>query len=367
MEMVLWGNLLYRYLFEPAHRTASARLEGDGGMGLIRELETAREFPLAARSLVGRASQCHIRLDACFVSREHASIEFIDGHYYIKDLSSNGLEVGGRLLERGVLTVLKHGTQVQLGRGVGAPRLELTDEAPPRLLVHELDSTRIVVAPRGRLIRLPTNASEGERAGSVEIGFDERLGAFMFSEGESDTLRPIRNEQIVRAGSSLWMVHLPSDENRTSTAKDFPIDLRQATLELITDESFETVEVRLLPHSNTPHAIRSSKRTIVSRSRYAETLLALAMKKRDDLAAGVPEHNAGWLTNDELKNLVGARNADENLPYLHPFRLKRLFEAANVRGLSALFERERGALRLALNDFEVVIREPAGLCTDEEA
>lgn len=337
-------------------------------MGVIRELETGRDFPLAARNLVGRASQCHIRLDACFVSREHACIEFIDGHYYIKDLSSNGLEIAGRLLERGVLTVLQRGVKVSLGRGAGAPRLELANDEPPSLLAHELDSGRVVAAPPGRMLRLTVDESEAERRPGVEIGYDSRLGAFMFFDNESENLQPIRNEQILRVGSSLWMVHLPSDENRTSTARDFPIDLRHATLKLLTDESLETVEVRLLPHSDAPQAIRSSERTIVSRSRYAETLLALAMKKRDDLAAGVPDHNAGWLSNDDLKNLVGARDADENLPYLHPFRLKRLFEAANVRGLSALFERERGALRLALNDFEIVLRDDApGRAASEEA
>src|SRR5688572_7516940 len=131
-------------------------------MGAIRELETGQRFPLAARSLVGRASQCHIRLSASFVSREHASIEFIDGHYYIKDLSSNGLESGGRLLERGVLTVLKRGTQVSLGRGPGAPRLELTEDSPPGLLAHELDSSRIVVAPPGRVLRLTPDEADGQ-------------------------------------------------------------------------------------------------------------------------------------------------------------------------------------------------------------
>jgi hypothetical protein len=107
-----------------------------------------------------------------------------------------------------------------------------------------------------------------------------------------------------------------------------------------------------------PRALPNAERTIVSRSRYAETLLALALKKREDLAAGVPEHNAGWLSNDALRDLVGSsRDADANLPYLHPFRLKRLFETANVRGLASLFERDRGMLRLGVNDFEIVVRE----------
>lgn len=333
-------------------------------MGVVREMESGRQFPLAARSLVGRAAQCHIRLDANFVSREHASIEYIGNHYYLKDLSSNGVEVGGRPIERGVLTVIKRGAQVSLGRGNGAPRLELLDDAAPCLLAHELDSTRVVVAPRGRMVRLPLDA-EGDAG--VEIGFDERLGAFMFPSGKSDELSPIRNEQILRVGSSLWMVHLPADDNRTSEAKDFPIDLRHATLKLITDESFDAVEVRLLPHSVAPHAIKASERTIVSRSRYAETLLALAIKKRDDLAAGVPERNAGWLTNEALRGLVGsAREADDNLPYLHPFRLKRLFEAANIRGLSTLFEREKGSLRLGLTDFEVVVRDESSSQTCQQ-
>jgi FHA domain-containing protein len=330
-------------------------------MGVIRELDTGRDFPLAARSLVGRASQCHIRLDACFVSREHASVEYIDGRYYIKDLSSNGIEVGGRLVERGELTALKPGVQVALGHGVGAPRLELCEDRPPQLVAHELDSRRVIGVPRGSVLRLSGEPQpDAVESGCVEIGYDDQLGAFMFMNAASDSVSPIRNEQILRVGSSLWMIHLPSDDSRTSSSNDFPVDLRHATLKLITDESLEMVEVRVLPHSGDAQAIRAAERTIVSRSRYAETLLALAIKKRDDLVAGVPEHKAGWLTNDALLGLVGSPpGADGNLPYLHPFRLKRLFEAANVRSLSVLFQRENGALRLGMNDFEVIVREDA--------
>lgn len=327
-------------------------------MGVICELDTGREFPLAARSLVGRASQCHIRLDAGFVSREHASIEYLDGRYYIKDLSVNGIEVGGRLVERGELVALRCGVKVALGHGHGAPRLELREDGAPLLVAHELDSRRVISVPQGRVLRLPLEGDVLEPAGCVEIGYDEQLGAFLFLGVGSDSVSQIRNEQILRVGSSLWMIHLPSDDSRTSSASDFPVDLGSATLKLVTDESFEAVEVRVLPHAADAHAIRGAERTIVSRSRYAETLLALALKKRDDLAAGVPEHNAGWLTNDALIGKVGSLpGADGNLPYLHPYRLKRLFEAANVRGLGLLFQRENGSLRLGLSDFEVIVRE----------
>lgn len=325
-------------------------------MGLVRHVQLGTTYPLAARTLVGRAAQCVVRLDDEFVSREHATIEYVDGRYYVKDLSSNGTSVGGSVVERGELSAFKPGQRLALGHGKDGPVLELLDPQPPRLVAHELESGYVVSSPSGSLLRLPDGDDDPSASTCAELGCDDRLGPFLFRDRCSDRVESIENEQVVRVGARLWMVHLPVDGGRTAQTIDGPVDLSNCTLRLITDESHEQVEVRVSQHGPQLQGMCNRERTVVSRSRYAQTLLTLALRKSQDLKQGVPRHNAGWLSNDELRGLLGCRpGRDDNLPYLHPFRLKRLFEGANVRGLAQLFERDQGLLRLGLNDFEVVV------------
>ncbi len=66
------------------------------------------------RTTIGRDSTCTITLDGPAVSREHASIELLDGIATIFDLNSrNGVFVDGRRIARP--TTLLDGSRVRIG------------------------------------------------------------------------------------------------------------------------------------------------------------------------------------------------------------------------------------------------------------
>lgn len=311
-------------------------------MGVIKHLQTGTEYPLAGRVLLGRASQCLIRFQHGYVSREHAVIEHRDGRYWVKDLSPLGICINRTAIAPGDCMPIRPGDSIALGQGTGLPVLEMLSDASPRFVAHEVNLGTVVGAgPDGRL-RL---AREGSRVERAVISFDPATGIHV----EDGAAARLLGGNMVSIGASLWMLHLPCDDRRTENLDRVPVDLRACTLIVSTDQGADFVEVSI-----TSPECAGKKRTIVSRSRYATTLLVLAEKKLKDLEEGLPERNAGWVTNDELRSLLGCRaGEDENLPYLHPFRLKKLFEAANVRHVEPLFQREHGSLRLGVPRIEI--------------
>ncbi len=66
-----------------------------------------------AEILIGRDSDCDVRISAASVSREHCVIEQVDGEYYLRDLdSSGGTLVAGERIEE---VRLEHGLEVEVG------------------------------------------------------------------------------------------------------------------------------------------------------------------------------------------------------------------------------------------------------------
>lgn len=326
-------------------------------MGRITYRDRDSNFiaPLAARTVIGRAPQCLLRLRWGFISREHAVIEHQHGGYWLKLLSRNGLKVCGRTVEVGEYVPIKKSDTITFGCGQDAPELAVDSDAPPQLVAHELRTGALVAAEPGTPLALRPPEDIGGDA--VEIhSADGRAGAYTVRGAGEDGTRTLSNEEVVVVGGAIWMVHLPSDDTRTSNLESQPLDLDRCQLRLTTDEGGDSVVVSLLCRSSGVGPINAPERIVVSRARCASTLLALAEKKQRDLREGVPERCAGWVTNDELRALLGCRpDRDENLPYLHPFRLRRMFEAANIRGLAQLFERDQGSIRLGVSDFKITI------------
>ncbi len=85
---------------EISPETAPAEMKPPKGAFVI--VEGKRHFPLSRNEIrIGRRLDNHLILDDPHVSRSHASIEAIEGHYYIIDNESTaGTRVNGRLIRR---------------------------------------------------------------------------------------------------------------------------------------------------------------------------------------------------------------------------------------------------------------------------
>jgi hypothetical protein len=247
-------------------------------------------------------------------------------------------------VEPGACARIQIGDAISLGGGKLGPVLELTSDDLPQLVAHDMTVGTVTVAGTDGLLRLRSGDSAET---TVVVGYRANFGAYLDAGSQGELVG-----DMVSDGKSVWVLHLPRDDKQTANLDPMPIDLRTSTLIVTTDEGADFVEIAVRTAESS-----GTRRAVVSRSRYATTLLVLAEKKQSDLDQGLPERHAGWVTNDELRSLLGCRlGEDENLPYLHPCRIKKLFEAANVRELNALFERDHGSLRLGVPRFEIAIR-----------
>jgi len=83
---------------------------------------------------IGRKADNHIVINHEYVSRHHAHIRFLDGHYLLEDLHSTvGTSLNGVRIQR---AVLQPGDIISLGGapiifGLGTPRLDF-DSQPPQ-------------------------------------------------------------------------------------------------------------------------------------------------------------------------------------------------------------------------------------------
>lgn len=81
---------------------------------LIVEGRNHSEWPVQGKDvLIGRGSNCEVRLNDPSVSRHHAKVAKIDTGYFIKDLqSTNGVTLNGHRVRK---HMLKDGDSVQIG------------------------------------------------------------------------------------------------------------------------------------------------------------------------------------------------------------------------------------------------------------
>ena len=69
--------------------------------------------PDGGRLIIGRGSECDIRLSQTSISRQHAALDYIDGTWYVEDLGSqNGVQIGGVPVRK---SEVQHQTRIQLG------------------------------------------------------------------------------------------------------------------------------------------------------------------------------------------------------------------------------------------------------------
>jgi len=127
--------------------------------------EAGRRWPLDRQSLtIGRADDCDIVLPDRLVSRHHARVYWLDGHYFVEDLGSkNGTHVNGQEIHEP--HQLADGDEIQIAlrfklafvdAGATAP---LSLESPPEVGLRLDPATRQVFVC-GREITPPLSVAQ---------------------------------------------------------------------------------------------------------------------------------------------------------------------------------------------------------------
>lgn len=292
-------------------------------MGTLHDTVRNASHRLAAQTLIGRAGRCHLRIDAPYVSTEHASIRWTGEGWEIRDLASrNGTFVAGHRLEPGQRARLVVGVPVAFGRSTET--WTLTEASAP---VAGAGSNGTRCWAEDDLLLLPDASAE------VCVYADGRGG---WTAEAGDRVWAVHDGDELTAGDRVWALSLPTVLNPTREAE--AIDAARAgelalTFHVSRDE--EHIEVTA--------AIGGRTWRLAHRA-HSYLLLTLA-RARMEADPALPPSEQGWLYHDDL-----ARGLDLEIGHFNMgvFRVRQQLKEAGVPGAEGVIERRRGSGQIRL-------------------
>ncbi|MCA9526759.1 MAG: FHA domain-containing protein [Myxococcales bacterium] len=275
-------------------------------MSTIRSA-TGEFFALTARTIVGRAAACGLRLDSPRVSGEHAVIMWTGTTWQVRDLGSrNGTVVDGRRLEPGEAVVTSVGSRVAFGDQV----FEWLQAAAP-VAAATSDTGRRAVADGG-VLPIP------DRDDPEVIVFWRPGGWVMEDEAG---LRPAVAE--VRVQGERWRLELP--EAFEATVEDTSLRLAEVRVRLAVSRDEEYVVARW----------DLGGRSVLVESRAHHYLLVTLARLR------LAEPEDGWVATDDLCRMLAL---DRRALNVQVFRARHELADLGVQDAASLVERRPGAL-----------------------
>ncbi|MBI4820524.1 MAG: FHA domain-containing protein [Deltaproteobacteria bacterium] len=299
-------------------------------MAILQRSSGNREHRLSGRVLVGRSAACDLRLNATYVSSEHARVTWTGGAWVVRDLGSrNGTFLSGHAIAPGRDEPIPEGAEVSFGDP--DERWTLSDGSPPILGATHLTSGA-QVSGRDGLLALPSPDQP-----EVSI-FAQVDGAFVCETAEGDRT-PVEDGEVITVGGESYRVGLPATSEGTpiydETAALSSVSLR---FDVSSDEERVVISIR--------H--RGRERRLESRE-HGYVLLTLARLRRRDEALSPAER--GWVSRPELLKML---RMDSNALNVAIHRARQQLLEAGIEGSAEIVEVRRGERRLGTDAFEIV-------------
>ncbi len=312
-------------------------------MGVLKQREAVPAIALAARSLVGRAPGCLVRLDDPRASAEHASIFWTGARWEVRDLASrNGTFVDGTRLEPGKRVALREGAELAFGSGAEA--WVLVDALPPVASAKRKDTGEVRVAADG-LLALPNEADP-----RVSV-LEDNAGGWTIEDG--GRARPATDgEEVALAGDGTWTLSVPPPvpEGFVETTRKLeaaPTLVGALALHFTVSRDEEHVEI-VVAHGD------GERTTALPPRAHHYLLLTLARARLD--AAREPEtspEESGWLYADELCDML---RIDPQHLAVNIFRARQQLAAAGVVDAGAIIERRATTRQIRLGTVRATVR-----------
>lgn len=305
-------------------------------MGAIREVSSGRLRLLEPESLVGRASACALRIDARYVSAQHAVVRWRAPHWEVRDLGSrNGTYLEGVRLVPGQTYPLRSGSKLVFGKAHES-EWELTDAAAPGTMAVPLDGADPVLLDTELLV-LP-------RADNPKVTiYKNPDGEWVIEHSDEETV-PVRNAQLFEVEGRAYRFSCPDPVWPTTiagTAGDFEIADVALTFLVSSDEEY--VEVR---------AQCGSREVLLGARAFNFLLLTLARRRLADAALAKAEPECGWFDVEQL-----GRDPTMAPPQLNVdvFRIRQHFAASKVTDGAGIVERRGRPSQLRIGTGKITI------------
>jgi|HubBroStandDraft_1064217.scaffolds.fasta_scaffold24863_2 hypothetical protein len=304
-------------------------------MGSIREISTGRTRLLEPEHLIGRAPTCALCLDELYVSAQHALMRWTQERWELKDLGSrNGTFLDGTRLSAGEVYSVTVGSRLAFGKLV--QQWELADESSPSVMVVPLDGREPVVI-EGDLLALPSSEDP-------QVTIYRSEGSWVLEKAD-DSIAPITNQQTFEVAGSVWRFCCADNTSKTWLTHSPSMGVEVRHLQL----SFSIPSDRGDTHLEMTWGGRAVD---MGTRAHNSLLLALARRRLEDAAEGLPETSCGWMYQEDLSQEPGLEFPQLNSDV---FRIRKQFAAAGVLDAANVIERRPRTRQLRIGTSRISI------------
>lgn len=295
-------------------------------MAVLKNLEDRRYASIGARTLVGRAAYCGLRLDDQRVAGEQALLAY-DGAWWVRDLASrNGTFLDGERLLPGQRVELQE--QHTLRFGSAQEVWEVVDLGPPGPAALRADGA-LRVGEHG-MLALPDEESIDASVMCTARGWRIERG---------DEVEEVEDGAGVEAGGAGWTLLLPANLRGGSAQTVEVYRPPPISLQFVVSSDGDAVLSAFV-------ALGGERRALAVRS-HTHLLLALAEARLADLQSDKLPDEQGWLAAARACQRSGL---EPHLLATYVHRARRQLAEAGMEDAQGLIEdrgrRDKRQLRL---------------------
>lgn len=304
-------------------------------MAVLRQRDTARRVTLGASTLVGRSSQCTVRLASSEVSGQHAALYFGERGWALRDLGSrNGTFVEGVPAPVGERLAVAAGATLRFADEVWV----LESDGPPVATAVGPDGRRATAVDG--LLPLP------DPVDPVVTVFASRAGRWIAERDDAPSF--VEDGAAVVIDGAAWVLELPPSVGGGGTmttpeagARPWSLaTVRSARVAVSRDE--ETIALTLLFARG---ALKVPQRA------HHGLLRVLAQARADDAGAAPAEQ--GWMYTEAV---CAAAAVEPERLYVDVYRARKQLAALGLPDAADLIERRAATrqIRLGIARVQVV-------------
>ena len=303
-------------------------------MAVIENISTAQRVLLLTEHVIGRHNDnAHTHLPEANVSRVHALIVWNGLQWLVKDSSTNGTYINGRLLKKSESAVLKKGDKLQFGS-----------------IANSVWSLKSSDAPVSRLVSQTPGLMDVELTGLVGLPSDDEPTVQLFESPEGDWLcetdgrtTTLCSGDLVGVEGRFWrfMDARPSAETQ---------EIRDVLTPVACDIQVVFNVSKNEEHVSLDLTVNDESVSLGERSHHY-LLLILARHRLKD--AALPEGEQGWMYSEELSRLLRLPETHVNI---HIYRIRKQVSTAFPQAslASPVLERRPGQLRFGYKNIQIL-------------
>jgi len=303
-------------------------------MGILENPRQAIAFALSTRTTIGRSSSNAVVLSLESVSGVHASIDWIDDQWNVRDLGSrNGTFLEGDRLPSFEAVVLTKGAAVAFG----GPEYswQLAESGPPQIAARSASGR--VLHPDGDVLTIPQ--AQGANVTLIRDGHEWEYEVDGATQYAVDQMR-------IGIKSESWTLLVPEVLSETTL-------IRGAS-------RIEDLTLRFIPNLNEEHielqAAGQGVREHFDHRAHFYLLLTLARLRLEDAERkDLPLAEHGWIERSEIERLLRIDTQHLNLLV---YRARRQFADIGLHDSSAIVERRTGSSQLRIGTADLLVVPP---------